>query len=428
MARGAFRAVDQRPDPVSRFNLGVLMEARGDLAAAEQAYRTADSRGHAAAAVNLGVLLESHGDIQGAEASYRRAQKRGEPNGAFNLGVLLEERGDGAGAERAYRFADQHGHAAAACNLGAMLAERGDISDAEAAFKRADERGEPNAAVNLAMLRGIAAATDRTSPAVQESETAIPADRVERGKTNTHRRPERSHAQQDLADRRRVTPRRAALVLVPAAFAVAAVLAFNSTSMKAPKRTVSTAAITANANLRSLTAAGSAPPHLVPARSSVRPAGERAPRQGVAHSSRARPTAHPRHASSPPAHVLAPSPLPPTARRRTSRAAAAARAPARPPVRAAPVCRAVRRRTIGCPAGHLEVARVMHPRVGRDGTGPPRTGPGRSRTGPGLLESNRELLERDRKFLERTFNRINPDRTRLDDSLLERDQTASDGG
>jgi peptidoglycan hydrolase-like protein with peptidoglycan-binding domain len=87
------------------FELGLLLEERGDLAGAEAAYLRADQRGHPAAASNLGVLLEERGDRTGAEAAYRRAAERGGANGTFNLGVLLEERDDLTGAEAAYRHA-----------------------------------------------------------------------------------------------------------------------------------------------------------------------------------------------------------------------------------------------------------------------------------------------------------------------------------
>lgn len=134
------------------FNLGVLLEERGDLAGAEASYRRADDHGHAAAASNLGVLLEGHGDQISAEAAYRRADRRGEADGAFNLGVLLDAKEDLAGAEAAYRRADERGHAAAACNLGVLLEEQGDRIGAEAAYRRADRRGEANGSFNLGLL------------------------------------------------------------------------------------------------------------------------------------------------------------------------------------------------------------------------------------------------------------------------------------
>jgi tetratricopeptide (TPR) repeat protein len=133
-------------------DLGVLLEQRGDLEAAEEAYRRGDDRGDATAAFNLGGLLMERGDIEGAEEAFRRADERGHSGGASNLGVLLEKRGDLEGAEQAYRRADDRGEANAAFNLGGLLAERGDLEGAEEAFRRADERGDANAAFNLGVL------------------------------------------------------------------------------------------------------------------------------------------------------------------------------------------------------------------------------------------------------------------------------------
>jgi hypothetical protein len=103
-----YRSADERAAQDRAFNLGLLLETRGDVAGAEEAYRRAAERGHAAAATNLGVLLEEHGDRGGAEAAYRRADERKDSKGAFNLGMLLEEQGDVAAAREAYRRADQH--------------------------------------------------------------------------------------------------------------------------------------------------------------------------------------------------------------------------------------------------------------------------------------------------------------------------------
>jgi TPR repeat protein len=56
--------------------------------------------------------------------------------------MLLEARGELSAAEAAYRRADQRGDAAGALNLGGMLAERHDFARAEAAYRRAAERGD----------------------------------------------------------------------------------------------------------------------------------------------------------------------------------------------------------------------------------------------------------------------------------------------
>ncbi len=117
---------------------------------AAAAHARADHPGEATAAFNLGVLLEERGDLAGAAAAYRRADEHGHGAAASNLGVLLEESGASAQAEAAYRRADQRGDAAAAFNLGVLLEERGDLADAEAAYRRADQRGNGGEIAHLA--------------------------------------------------------------------------------------------------------------------------------------------------------------------------------------------------------------------------------------------------------------------------------------
>ena len=180
----AYRYADQRGDPVAASNLGVLLERRGDMAGAEAAYRRSDARGDAngafnlaglllargdvdgamaafsradqlgdaGAAANLALLLLEQGDVAEAKAAYRRADERGDGGAASNLGVLLERDGDLPAAEAAYRRADSRGDATGAFNLGGLLAERGDLEGAAAAYHRADQRGDPGAASNLGML------------------------------------------------------------------------------------------------------------------------------------------------------------------------------------------------------------------------------------------------------------------------------------
>ena len=180
----AYRYADQRGDPVAASSLGVLLERRGDMAGAEAAYRRSDARGNAngafnlaglllgrgdvdgaiaaysradqlgdaGAAANLALLLLQQGDVAEAKAAYRRADERGDGGAASNLGVLLERDGDLPAAEAAYRRADSRGDATGAFNLGGLLAERGDLEGAAAAYHRADQRGDPGAASNLGML------------------------------------------------------------------------------------------------------------------------------------------------------------------------------------------------------------------------------------------------------------------------------------
>jgi Flp pilus assembly protein TadD len=154
-AEAAYRRADAHGHAEAAVSLGLLLQERGDLEGAKAAYRRADQRGHAGAANNLGVLLFERGhpnEIEEAEAAFRRAEERGDPGASFNLGLLLGRRGDREGAEAAYRRADERGDAWAASNLGALLYERGDLEGAEAAYRRAEERGDAGATSNLGVL------------------------------------------------------------------------------------------------------------------------------------------------------------------------------------------------------------------------------------------------------------------------------------
>jgi hypothetical protein len=134
------------------YELGLLLEAQGDLAGAEKAYRRADDAGHTRAACKLGALLEERSARSEAEAAYARADQRGDANGAFNLGRLLEQAGATDRAEAAYRRADERGHPAAGGNLGILLERRGERTEARAAYEQADRRGDANSALNLGIL------------------------------------------------------------------------------------------------------------------------------------------------------------------------------------------------------------------------------------------------------------------------------------
>lgn len=98
-ARAYRRALDIDPQHVNaRVNLGRLLHAGRDLAAAEALYREALERcpNHAVAAFNLGVVLEDRGEIDAAIDSYRRALSADPslPDAHYNLARLYEWRGE----------------------------------------------------------------------------------------------------------------------------------------------------------------------------------------------------------------------------------------------------------------------------------------------------------------------------------------------
>jgi hypothetical protein len=98
------------------------------------------SGGHARGAYNLGVLLQGRGEDRAAEEAYWRAVKRGWALAAVNLSGLLAERADG---ERELREADRQGRPGASFVLGHLLQRRGDLGGAAEAFGRAAQQGYP---------------------------------------------------------------------------------------------------------------------------------------------------------------------------------------------------------------------------------------------------------------------------------------------
>ena len=60
------------------YNLGVLLEERGEVAEAVQWYREAAGSGHAHAMYNLGVLLQERGEVVVAEQWWRKAAATGD--------------------------------------------------------------------------------------------------------------------------------------------------------------------------------------------------------------------------------------------------------------------------------------------------------------------------------------------------------------
>lgn len=169
-AEVAFRRADELGDGSGSNNLGTLLKKRGEVAEAEAAFRRAEERGSHAGANNLGVILEQRGDLDGAQELYERADEDGSARGASNLGVLLEESERPEEAMSAYRRASERGFGAGSFNLCLLLESLGDEEGSDAALRRADEQGDVDAAFNLGLklldqdeLKGAEAAFRRAS-------------------------------------------------------------------------------------------------------------------------------------------------------------------------------------------------------------------------------------------------------------------------
>ena len=131
----AMRAFAAADDPNAMFNLGVLLQQRGDpeaFAEAETWWRRAAQHDQPTAMFNLGALLQQRGDPEAlaeAETWYRRAAHHNQPSAMVNLGLLLQQRGQAEALNEAeiwYRRAAHHNQTDALFNLGALLQQRGD--------------------------------------------------------------------------------------------------------------------------------------------------------------------------------------------------------------------------------------------------------------------------------------------------------------
>jgi TPR repeat protein len=160
----AMRAFASADDPNAMFNLGVLLQQRGDpeaLAEAETWWRRAAQPDQPTAMFNLGLLLQQRGDPEAlaeAETWYRRAVDHDHPDALFNLGALLQQRGDPealAEAETWYRRAAQHHDPDAMVGLGLLLEDHGTpeaVAEAETWYRRAAQHHDTDAMVGLGLL------------------------------------------------------------------------------------------------------------------------------------------------------------------------------------------------------------------------------------------------------------------------------------
>ena len=144
-------------DAVGSYNLGVVLEERGQTGEAERHYRRAVALGAglAGARNNLGALLARDGRRDEAVLLLREAIRLdpSSPDSYTNLSALLLDRGDVAEAARTAALAIEADprHADAHVNLGVAAARLGDLAAARRHFEdalRVDPR-HPAARANL---------------------------------------------------------------------------------------------------------------------------------------------------------------------------------------------------------------------------------------------------------------------------------------
>eukprot|EP00931_Biecheleriopsis_adriatica_P087693 TRINITY_DN62122_c0_g1_i1.p1 TRINITY_DN62122_c0_g1~~TRINITY_DN62122_c0_g1_i1.p1 ORF type:complete len:497 (-),score=104.78 TRINITY_DN62122_c0_g1_i1:102-1592(-) len=148
-AHKIWRAVLQKHPLNTRahFNLGTLMQNRGDLKEAAVSFAAAIkiAPDYADAHANLGMVLAQLGDIEGAEQSLLKAVAIAPTaDGYHDLGIVVGSKGDIAGAENIFQAAlslDTE-HAGANFNLGRLRASQGNHTGAAESF-RAATRASP---------------------------------------------------------------------------------------------------------------------------------------------------------------------------------------------------------------------------------------------------------------------------------------------
>ncbi|MGW5384398.1 tetratricopeptide repeat protein [Nocardia sp. NPDC003963] len=80
-------------------HLAVLLQRRGEAAAAETWYRRAVAAGHHPAMYHLADVLEARGETAEAEAWFRRSVREGDHHAMYAVARLLHKRGRAAEAE-----------------------------------------------------------------------------------------------------------------------------------------------------------------------------------------------------------------------------------------------------------------------------------------------------------------------------------------
>lgn len=139
------------------FGLGVMAQARNDMAAARVWYLRAAAGGDTDAMVNLGVLLAERSDppeLDAARRWYEKAADAGDTDAMFNLGVLFADLQDSPDLDAArgwYEKALAAGNTMALVNLGAMAVDRDDLETARGWYERAVAAGHIFAMVSMGM-------------------------------------------------------------------------------------------------------------------------------------------------------------------------------------------------------------------------------------------------------------------------------------
>jgi CHAT domain-containing protein/tetratricopeptide (TPR) repeat protein len=131
------------------YELGKLLDARGEVGSAVEWWQKAAAGGYAAAATNIGVRLARADRLDEAQEWFARGAEGGDAQGAYNLGLLAYRRERPDEAERWWRKAAGLGDAQSASNVGELLSQRGELEEAETWWRRGAEAGDFSGASQL---------------------------------------------------------------------------------------------------------------------------------------------------------------------------------------------------------------------------------------------------------------------------------------
>lgn len=152
-AEAVCRIAARSERPIPMFNLGTILEERGEHAEAEHWLRKAADLGHTGAMTNLAnLLLKTDGDSRESRSLWRKAAKAGNSQAMLNLALDLRRRGKKDEGMRWLRRSAAAGHVEAMTILAAQLRGRDRTDEAEELFRKAADAGHLPAAVQLGEL------------------------------------------------------------------------------------------------------------------------------------------------------------------------------------------------------------------------------------------------------------------------------------
>lgn len=146
------RAVEPGVDLFALYELGQLLDERGDEAGATAMYRQAAAVGHGPSLCGLGERRREADDPAGAERLFKQAIRRSYRRGLVHLGDLYLDLGRSGDASACYERAAKAGIGEGFSGLATIHENAGDLDKARRLYRRAADAGDESALDNLQRL------------------------------------------------------------------------------------------------------------------------------------------------------------------------------------------------------------------------------------------------------------------------------------